>query len=160
MISSVSCNTTPEATSTYPPIPIYPTENYSSELRELKQNQTKWESQHITHYRMLIESDKDGGLPSVTVEVKDGNIVSVVASQGIEILPNENKDTVYIFQDWFTVPSLFSYISQYYLDNPPSMRVIYDPMFGHPTSIYIDPFTEPCCQDFSIDIRDFQILEP
>jgi uncharacterized protein DUF6174 len=114
---------------------------------ELEQNQAKWEGQHITHYRMSVNESGYAGSFAATVEVKDGNIISPVGT------PSERE---YLF----TVPGLFSYVSKTYMENPPAIRVTYDSTLGYPTTIYIDPYREPCCQDFTIEIQDFQVLSP
>ena len=38
------------------------------------------------------------------------------------------------------------------------MQVSYNPTYGYPENIYIDPYSEPCCQDYEIEVKDFQIL--
>lgn len=162
MIISAGCHSTPIATpvsvpaSTEPPYPIYPTEDYSSGIRDLQENQAKWESQQITHYEMTVDGYEEF-LPMI-VEVKDGDVVSVVNAQGKKVLMD--SDEMRNYPHLFSIPALFSYLSQTYADSPPSMSVDYDPVLGYPVSIHIDPFTEPCCQDFSFYIQDFHILSP
>src|SRR5688572_23224295 len=51
-----------------------PTQDYSSGIRDLQENQAKWESQHITHYQMVVDGDQEF-LP-LLVEVMDGTVVS------------------------------------------------------------------------------------
>ncbi|MGA7194297.1 MAG: DUF6174 domain-containing protein, partial [Anaerolineales bacterium] len=58
----------------------------------------------------------------------------------------------------FTIPNLFSYAYQTIWKKPPEVEISYDPVLGYPKTIYIDPFTEPCCQEFSISVQDFQVL--
>ena len=129
----------------------------------VQQNRTLWESQHITHYRMLVvlphSSSSYGSLPMpLTVEVKDGVVISVVDADSKMILPTDYADASYYYQNFFTIPGLFSYTGQYYLKKPPAMRVTFDQVLGYPNSIYIDPWREPCCQDFTITVQNFQIL--
>jgi hypothetical protein len=129
------------------------------ELRELEQNQAKWASQHITHYRMSVHGYEYATSLAVTVEVKDGTVVSVVDTQSKKVLlPTDETDSGYADQYLFTVPNSFSYISKTYLENPAEMRVTYDPALGYPTTIYINRYTEPCCQGFTYEIKDFQSL--
>ena len=133
------------------------------DIRELEQNQVKWGNQHIAHYSMSVdlpyETTYYGELPMpLTVEVKDNNVVSVTDAQGDIISAEESNNSAYYYQNFFTVPGLFAYVHQYYLERPPSIEIIYDSVFGFPGSIYIDPYTEPCCQDFQITIDDFQVL--
>jgi hypothetical protein len=141
------------------------TKNYATQTQELEQNQTKWENQHITHYRISInlpyETTDYGELPMpLTVEVKESNVVLVMDAQGNIVTPEgKHEPTVaYYYRNFFTVPGLFSYLHQYYLKKPPDIRITYDSTLGYPEKIYIDPYTEPCCQDFTIEIMNFEIL--
>jgi len=120
-------------------------------------NRAKWESQHIGHYQMYV-SDNGGGELSmpILVEVQDGNVISVVDAEGKKVLFTDEASRSH--EHLFSVPGLFSYILETYSGRPPSIQVSYNPALGYPESIYIDPYSEPCCQDFSIDVRDFQIL--
>ena len=158
IISSSGCASTPapEPTATEWPYPIYPTEDYSSRIRDLQENQAKWESQQITHYQMTVDGDLLSS--SLTIEVKDGSLVSAVNEQGEKVSSDGHEMRYYPFV--FSIPALFDYISQTYAEIPPSMAVDYDPTLGYPVVIHVDPFSEPCCQDFSIYIQDFHILSP
>jgi hypothetical protein len=133
-----------------------PTQDYSSGIRDLQENQAKWESQHITHYQMVVDGDQEF-LP-LLVEVKDGTVVSAVNAQGEKL--SSDSDEMRYYPHYFSIPALFSFLSQMYAETPPSIGVDYDPTFGYPVGIGIDPFTEPCCQDFSISIQDFRVLSP
>ncbi len=140
---------------------IFPEGYFKS--REFEQNRALWESQHITHYRMSVnlpyETTYYGQLPMpLIIEVKDGNVVSVIDAQGDKISNMDDGRSAYYYENYFTVPGLFSYVHKYYLEKPPSINVSYDPTLGFPDSIYINPYTEPCCDDFGIEIRDFQVL--
>jgi hypothetical protein len=135
---------------------------------ELGQKQAKWDSQHITHYRLSVflpsaflpdKIANYGDLPMpLTVEVKDGNVVSFIDANGTIISHANVGDSVY-YQNKITVPGLFSLVNYYYLKKYPVIKVSYDPSYGFPTSIYFLPYTEPCCQDgFGISIQDFLVL--
>ena len=130
--------------------------------RELEQNRAKWESQHITHYQMSVHlpysSMRDAPTPFI-VEVRDGKVVSVVDALSQSVSPENDADFRYDFQ-YFTIPGLFSYAYQTIWEKPPLIRVSYDLTLGYPDDIYVDPYTEPCCQDFYIGVQDFQVLPP
>ena len=126
---------------------------------ELEQNRAKWESQHITHYQMSVDGTGYAILLAVDVEVKDGVVVKIVDNKSKKgLLPTEGVNTSYPYEQLFTVPSLFDYVYKSYLENPAAIRVTYDPTFGYPTTIYIDPYSEPCCQDFTFTISNFETL--
>jgi hypothetical protein len=128
--------------------------------RELEQNQAKWESQHITHYRMSIilpfSSSNYDRMP-LTVEVQDGKVISVVDVHG-ETVARDDNDIAYYYPDRLTIPGLFSYAYQTFWEKPPTIKVTYEPDLGYPETIYVDPYTEPCCQDFTFEVRDFEVL--
>jgi hypothetical protein len=137
--------------------PRYSPANFENELEK---NRAKWESLHITHYQMSVDlpyssEGYDPMLMPLIVEVKDGNVVSVTNTQGEKV---SSDDDIYYDHYFFSVPGLFSYVSETYLEKPPSIEVSYDPTFGYPNTIYIDPWMEPCCQDFTISVQDFQVL--
>lgn len=70
-------------------------------------------------------------------------------------------DAAYVTSDdseLLTIPGLFSYALKTIWKKPPELRVTYDPVFGYPAMIYVDPYTEPCCQEFTIKVREFQVL--
>jgi hypothetical protein len=137
---------------------LFPREYWQS--RELEQNRAKWESQHITHYRMSLTlpffiSNYDR-MP-LTVEVKNGKVISVTDVHGETVFPENDGDLTRDYPE-LTIPGLFSYVQQTYLEKPASIEVTYDPVLGYPTTIYVDPYVEPCCQDFTYDVRDFKAL--
>lgn len=132
---------------------------------ELDKSRAKWDNAHITHYQMSIyipySSGGIGNLPMpLTVEVQDGNVVSVADAHGERVSPNDNVDSSYYYENYFTIPGLFSHVHQIYLEKPPSIRVTYDPTLGYPYSIYVNPYVEPCCQDYEIIVESFQVLSP
>jgi hypothetical protein len=133
--------------------------------RELKQNLAKWESQNITHYRMslaLVGYGYDYGYDRMplTVEVTDNKVVSVVDAQGQRISPGKENPFYSIYPQAFTIPGLFTIAHDWFMETPPVINVSYDPTLGYPTSIYVDPYMEPCCQDFTYTVRNLQVLPP
>ena len=129
----------------------------------LQQNRTKWESQHITHYRMSLDlpwnGDNLGRMP-LLVEVKNGRVISVVDAHGKRVAAAYDRDTKTYYPDLFSVPGLFAYATQEFDKRPPSVDVSYDPLLGYPTLITVDPYTEPCCEEYSIGADHLQILPP
>lgn len=132
--------------------------------RELEQNRLKWESQKITHYQISLY------LPTriyyyydrmpITFEVKDGKVISMVNALGETVVPGDLWYNASDSPKTFTIPGLFSYADQKIRERPPVIRVSYNPSLGYPTEIYINPYVEPCCQDFSFTVQNFQVLPP
>jgi hypothetical protein len=132
-----------------------------SQPLQLEQNRAKWENQNITHYQLSIDVLGYGfyrnRLP-LKVEVKAGKIISVVDSLGNNLSPAKDPEFGSFYPEVLTIPGLFSYTYRIMLDKPPAMHITYDPDLGYPQEVYVDPYTEPCCQDFTITIKNFQVL--
>ena len=136
--------------------PEYSPANFESEL---KKNQAKWESKQISHYTISVDlSGMNYDRTPWVVEVKSNDVVSIVNSNGTVVSPSEIGNYEDVSKQFFNVPALFSFVEQAYQDQPPMLRVEYDSNFGYPKSIYVDPWVEPCCQDYWIEVRDFHVL--
>jgi hypothetical protein len=96
----------------------------------------------------------------LTVEVKDGKAVSVVDVKGETVSPEDAENMERNYKYAFTIPGLFTIAHDWIFKDPPMVDVSYDTALGYPTSIYVDPYTEPCCQDFTFGVQDFQVLPP
>ncbi len=147
----------------YPPTPDY---SYTPEYSpadfeaELEKNRMKWDSKLVTHYRMSVDLSELGtyGEAPWIIEVQEGDFVSITDPQGQIVLPTDYVDIPVKYQNFFTVPALFSYVEQTYLSEPPAIRIEYDTTYGYPKTIYVDPWVEPCCMDYTVVIRDLQML--
>ena len=138
---------------------LAPQINAYSQSSELEKNKAKWESHHITQYRMSVAFLGYGfNDNAIWVEVKKGKVISLVDSLGNNVPPENIPDVGFRYPNAFTIPGLFSFAHQTILAKPNVLNISYDLTFGYPTDIYIDPYVEPCCQDSDIVVRDFQVL--
>lgn len=138
--------------------PKYSPANFEAALAD---GQAKWDSQHITHYQMSLDpwySSANYGHTPYVIEVKDGEVISVIDAQGNIVSIEDEQSFAYSDRELFTLPGLFSFVQQTFLEKPPTIRVTYDAIYGFPASIFVDPYIEPCCQDFSIEVKDFRVL--
>ena len=143
------------------PRAIFPSINTTTQARELEENRAKWESQHITHYRMSLDiwgfsevADHYDRMPLI-IEVKNSKVVSVVNAHGTK-WPPDYPD----LSNAFTMPGLFSIANDWILKKPASVDVTYHPTLGFPTDITIDPWDEPCCQWRGYRVEGFEELLP
>jgi hypothetical protein len=140
---------------------VIPNTEVASEARELEQNQARWESQHITHYRMslsiwgFLESADDYDRMPLIIEVKNNEVVSVVDALGASWAPDYP-----VVSKAFTIDGLFSLANDWIWKKPVSIDVKYHPTLGLPTDITIDPWKEPCCQWGGYRIEGFEELLP
>lgn len=134
-------------------------------LKTLQENRSKWENQNITHYLMTIRLPADienYGATPVSIEVKDGKMISIFDMNGLKISSDVNYfSTTFMYDpNEFTIPGLFSIIEKIYKENPPEIDVTYDPKLGYPSDIIVDPYVEPCCQKYSYEVLELKILQP
>ncbi len=130
---------------------------------QLSKYQAMWESKKITHYRMLLSlpyaSNGFGRLSDpLSVEVQAGIVISVVDADGNKVLLTQDEFASASDQKLLTVSGLFDFLNEIYAEKPVSLRVLYDPVFGYPSSIDVNPYMEPCCQEYSVFIDDFQVI--
>jgi uncharacterized protein DUF6174 len=136
--------------------PEYRPANFESEL---KKNQANWEGRQISHYTISVDlSGMNYDRTPWIVEVKADDVVSIVDSNGTVLSPSEIGNYESVSKQFFNVPALFSFVEQTYQDQPPILKVEYDSIYGYPKSIYVDPWVEPCCQDYWIAVGDLRIL--
>ena len=152
------------------PVPtsiIYPTShpstpdtafaNAATPMAIFAQNRQKWATRHITHYRFVLSSSCAlcGVAHSgpVTIEVKDGKLVSLVNSKG--------QPTGRFQRSWeklASIEALFDEIDSIRKSGNEVASVYYDPDYGYPKSIFAQI---PGADDgwFGYDVRYFEILK-
>ncbi|MBL8097631.1 MAG: hypothetical protein JNK81_00510 [Anaerolineales bacterium] len=126
---------------------------------EFDQNVTKWNDAGVSHYRMQVGVScfcPFADINPITVEVKDGQIVSMVGANGAEVL---DTDPAYVtLAQYANVDSLFTWLGDA-LANADKVEVTYDATYGFPTSIAVDFITEATDDEIWIDISNFEVVE-
>jgi hypothetical protein len=108
----------------------------SPEREANEANRALWVSQGIRHYRFDLKIGCNcpwAGMMPVKVEVRDGEIISMTASNGGDITPYQDT-----FRKHGTVESLFTTVSDAITQGVYKLEVSYDPAYGFPASIRID----------------------
>jgi hypothetical protein len=122
-----------------------------------QENRQKWASQAVTHYRfqlsMVCLCPWNDILP-VTVEVKDGQVVSMVDKDGQPIPSNFANS----FNQVATVDKMFDVLDSA-IDKADSVKVEYDPLYGFPKSIQIDYIKAAMDDEISYYIAGFELLK-
>ncbi len=127
---------------------------------ELSRNQTKWQDAGITHYRMQLNIScfcafRDQ-MP-LTVEVRDGQIVSMENANGTQVL---DTDANYeFFAPHATVDLLFADIEKAVSDGAESVTVTYDKTYGFPAEIAIDISQQMADEEMYYSITNFEALQ-
>jgi hypothetical protein len=124
-----------------------------------EQNVNIWRDANVTHYRMQVGVScfcPFAEINPITVEVRDGQIVSMVGANGVEIL---DTDPLYeTLANYANVDSLFTWLGDA-LANADKVEAVYDEMYGFPTSVAVDYITEATDDEIWVDVSNFEVLE-
>ena len=128
----------------------------ASQRPTLVHNRSLWEAQAIQHYRFNLTVGcfcPWNALMPLTIEIKNGEIVSMVASNGGDITPY--LDT---FRAHATIESLFDLVDSAISKRVYKLVVQYDPKYGFPASILIDPSRMITDDETGYYVTNFEVL--
>ncbi|MEK6752514.1 MAG: DUF6174 domain-containing protein [Chloroflexota bacterium] len=127
---------------------------------DFDRNLSKWEDANIIHYRytlfiscFCVFSDE---MP-LTIEVKDGEVVSMTRSDGTAVAPTDNFYELY--QPYSTMDRLFLKLEADLTGEADNLAVTYDPVYGFPSNVSIDYITEAIDDEISYQISNFEALK-
>lgn len=159
---SVAPQTPPTMTPTATPVPTDPIDDLptpvpTAVLADVATNREKWESQHITHYRFELHVScfcafRDQ-MP-LTIEVKDGKVVSMIDSKGQPVTQFGD-----LFDTYNTIEKLFAKLDAALNGEADSTTVEYDSAKGYPTSIYIDYIQQAADDEIGFTVSNLTVLE-
>ena len=124
---------------------------------ELGKNREKWESLGVSHYTFELTIScfcPFFEVNPVTVEVKDGKIVSMTDVSG-QPLKEEFRSS---FENAATVEGLFA-IAEENIANADEVEVTYDAQYGFPASIIVDRIKMAVDDEISYHVEAFQVLQ-
>lgn len=127
---------------------------------EFDKNPARWEAANITHYRYTLFIGCFCGFMNempLTIEVKDGEVVSMTNANGIPVSPTDSFYDVY--ESYSTIDRLFLKLESDLAGEADEVTVEYDPAYGFPVNIAIDQIKEAIDDELSIQISDFEVLE-
>ncbi|MBI5825337.1 MAG: hypothetical protein HZB18_15015 [Chloroflexi bacterium] len=127
---------------------------------EFDGNLSRWEDANIPHYRytlfiscFCVFSDE---MP-LTIEVKNGEVVSMTRSDGTAIAPTDNFTEIY--QPYLTMNRLFLKLEADLTGEADNVTVTYDPVYGFPSNVSIDYIIEAIDDEISYQVSNFEVLE-
>jgi FlaG/FlaF family flagellin (archaellin) len=131
----------------------------SSQARQLDASLQKWQAQNVSHYRMNVNIgcfcpffDR---MP-VTVEVRDGQVLSVTDSQG-QVVAADDPIRSFGNEQLMTVEGVFAYARDAF-QTADKTEVTYDPTLGYPVSLNIDRIEQAIDDEMSVLISEFEVL--
>jgi len=122
-------------------------------------NLSKWQDAGVNHYSFELGIGcfcPYGDVLPATVEVKDGEIVSMVSVKGEEILLGEMfyED----FARYGTIEKIFE-ATKSALDSADKIEVTYDSEYGFPSAVSIDYIELAMDDELSLYVNNFKVLE-
>jgi len=123
----------------------------------LMENQQKWATQNITHYKFGLTISclcPWGGIQPFTVEVKDGQVISMTDKNGQPIPANYAKT----FNEAATVEKLFGILDSA-IGKASQITVAYDIAYGFPKSIQIDYSKWVMDDEIGYYMENFEVLK-
>ena len=129
---------------------------FEPQRQAYKHNLSLWKSQAIRHYRFNLEVGCNcpwSRLMPLDIEVRDGEIVSMVASNDGDVTPYLES-----FRFHGTIDSLFNTVDSSISMFTYRLEVKYDATYGFPTSIIIDPSRMITDDAIGYYITNFEVL--
>jgi hypothetical protein len=123
---------------------------------ELERNRALWESQGIAHYRFDLSMTCFCGFRDqmpLTIEVQDGQVVTMSAANGGDV--GQYRDTYARFD---SLGKLFDIIANAEERGAFVLEVTYDPVYGYPASIYLNPNELAVDDEDRYEVTNFQVL--
>ncbi|NOH04154.1 MAG: hypothetical protein HND47_20365 [Chloroflexi bacterium] len=127
---------------------------------DFDRNIAKWQDASISHYRYqlflgcfcpFVED-----MP-LTIEVKDGEVVSITRPDGTPV--DSSNPSFDYYQSYATIDRLFLELEAELNGEADEVLVTYDPLFGFPVSIAIDRIKEAVDDELSLQVSNFEMLE-
>ena len=124
---------------------------------ELARNQEKWQNANITHYRFNLSVGCfcvfRSNMP-LSIEVKDGQIVSMKFSDGADV--NENDRA--IFEQYAPLEKLFDFTSQQ-MKSADEVKVTYNATYGFSEDVSIDAIKQATDDELYLNVSGFEALQ-
>lgn len=126
---------------------------------EYDQNLAKWQSADVTHYRFNLVIGcfcpfyQDMPL---TVEVKDGEVLSISRADGTLVEPADPNYQYY--EKYATIDRLFAELASEMADAD-EVIVTYDAQFGFPADVSIDQIKLAMDDELALRVTNFEVLQ-
>ena len=126
---------------------------------ELSRNQSKWQDADITHYRFQLSVSCfclfRSQMP-LTIEVKDGEIVSMVDVNG-EAFPMDDPMSELVMKH-ATIDRLFSELGSDSVQGADRLTMSFDPTYGFPVEVAIDYIELAADDELYLSVAGFEPL--
>jgi hypothetical protein len=126
---------------------------------ELSRNQQKWDDANVTHYTFQLGVScfcPVGGVMPMTVEVKDGEVVSLVDVNGNAFPSTDPLNE--LIQKYATIDRILAELASASVQEAERLEVAYDPTYGFPTDVTIDFVEQVADDELYLSVSAFEPL--
>lgn len=124
---------------------------------ELSRNQAKWQQADIDRYRFQLGVScfcPVSGLMPMTVEVQDGEVVSITDVNG-QAFPESGPMYDFILR-YATIERLFAELQSEEVQGADELNVAYDATHGFPSEVAIDFIEQAVDDELYISVSNFE----
>jgi hypothetical protein len=126
---------------------------------ELSRNQQKWQDANVSHYSMQLSVTcfcPVAGVMPMTVEIQDGEVVSLVDVNGDAISVTDPLND--LIQKYVTIDRIFAELASASVQEAERLEVAYDPTYGFPTEVTIDFVEQVADDELYLSVTGFEPL--
>ena len=153
---------TSQPTATPTPIPPTvvvntPTPDVSAELTR---NQKQWQAANVRNYRFQLMVGcycPMTAMMPITVDVRDGTVVSLTDSNGVVVAPNDQGSD--FFRQYTTIDSIYAELTSTRFSAADKLTITYDPTYGFPSAVSADFIEMAVDDELYLGVTGFTPLE-
>ena len=127
---------------------------------DFDKNLAKWNDANIFHYRYQLFigcfCPFAGDMP-LTIEVKDGEIVSMTRFDGTPI--SETDPSYSVYESYATIDRIFLKLEADQTGDADEVIVTFDSTYGFPANVAVDNIKEAIDDEISYQVSNFEVLE-
>jgi hypothetical protein len=126
---------------------------------ELSRNQQKCQDANVNHYSMQLSVTcfcPVAGVMPMTVEIQDGEVVSLVDVNGDAISVTDPLND--LIQKYVTIDRIFAELASASVQEAERLEVAYDPTYGFPTEVTIDFVEQVADDELYLSVTGFEPL--
>ncbi len=127
---------------------------------DFDKNLAKWNDANIFHYRYQLFigcfCPFAGDMP-LTIEVKDGEIVSMTRFDGTPI--SETDPSYVVYESYATIDRIFLKLEADQTGDADEVIVTFGSTYGFPANVAVDNIKEAIDDEISYQVSNFEVLE-
>jgi hypothetical protein len=127
---------------------------------DLEKNQGLWKNAGVQSYRFKLHigcfcAFRDR-MP-LSIEVRDGQVTSMTYSDGTPVPAGD--PALEMFDRFSTIERTFAELRSGPSASAEQVRITFDPTYGFPADLYIDPLQQAADDEFTVQVSEFEVLK-